>query len=559
MAGTIRNFRRKSFYPGQTPMNPIRKKSDFFPFGRLVVLGALIVLAVFSGCRSMPQPKPYEAPHDAAAHSGRPYVFYTAGEMAEAIRQGQISSQELVRIHLSHIYLHNPKLNAIVILDEQGALNRASEADKAIERGEIWGPLHGVPITLKDHFAVRNMRTTNAHPDMSEQLTLFDATVASRLQAAGAVILGKTNMPYVAMDLQTDNVIFGRTNNPWDLNRTPGGSTGGGAAAVAAGLTPIDIGSDMGGSLRLPAHFTGVYSLKPTENAVSGYGSFPGLLSPDERGVRYMASIGPVARSVADLKLAFEIIAGPDGKDSLVIPVQPLAEDNKPAPEALRIAWSNNLGNVPISEETRDVFNQALRELSGAGIHVDRVNPNINFEEAWKTWGEMMDIQVMSNQPGPFRFFFYWLGWSYRAQTPLLQMVYPLSTQKYIRVLSKRDHFVAGFDRFMSEWDVFICPVAAIPAIEHYPPDAVRRNLPMYIRPIAVNGHKLNYYTAMSAYTVPFNLTGHPVVTLPAGFTTDGLPIGLQIVGKRWDDMRLLAIAQIIDDIINAYQEPEGY
>lgn len=519
----------------------------------------ILLAAIAAGCQSTLPPKPYQAPPDAVEQSGRPYVFYSAAKMAEAIRNGEISSRELVRIHIEHIHLYNPDLNAIVIMDEKAALERAAEADNALARGELWGPLHGVPVTVKDHFAVKNTRTTNAHPNMSEQVTLFDATVVDRLKKAGAIILGKTNLPFLGMDLQTHNAIFGRTSNPWDLTRTPGGSTGGGASAVAAGLSPLDIGSDIGGSLRLPAHFTGTYSLKPTENTVSNYGSFPGIFNPDERSVRYMASFGPIARSIEDLKLAFGIISGMDDKDPLVIPLRQYDHDPEKTIESLRIAWSGNFGGIPISEDTRDVMNSIIKKLSASGAAVVRINPDLNFPDTWKTWGEMIDVQIMHNRPGHFRFFTFLFGWSYRAQTPLLQMVYPLSTQKYFQVLSRRDHFAAGFDRFIEDWDVFICPVASLPAIEHYPPDAIRSNLPIYTRQIAVNGHKLNYYTALSAYTVPFNVTGHPVVTIPAGFSVDGLPIGIQLVGKRWGDEELLEIAKIIDELIDAYREPAGY
>ncbi|MFO8111616.1 MAG: amidase [Desulfosalsimonadaceae bacterium] len=528
-------------------------------FTCLVFCTGILLATGITGCQSVPPPKPYQAPTDAVARSGRPYVFYSATEMAEAIQKEEITSLELVKAHLAHIHLHNPALNAIVTLDEDAILKRAAEADRALARGIVWGPLHGVPVTVKDHFAVRNMRTTNAHPEMAEQITLFDATVVERLKAAGAIILGKTNLPFAGMDLQTHNAIFGRTNNPWDLDRTPGGSTGGGGAAVAAGLTPIDIGSDLGGSLRLPAHFTGTYSIKPTENTVSAYGSFPGLLDPDERSVRHMASFGPIARSLDDLKRIFQIISGPDGKDALVMPLAPYPSENRKTINSLRIAWSNNFGGIPVSEEIRDEMALFVKALSDAGATVVREDPDINFEEAWKTWGEMINLQIMYNQPGHIRFFTFLFGWSYRAQTPLLQMVYPLSIEKYLQVLNRRDHFVTGFERFISDWDVFICPVATVPAIEHYPPDAIRSHMPIYTRPITVDGHKLNYYTALLAYAVPFNLTGHPVVTIPAGFTPDGLPIGVQIVGKRWEDLQLLDIAEIIDEVIGAYRPPDGY
>lgn len=539
-------------------MKAILKITKTFVLTHLAVFAVIIAAIMVAGCQTTPPPKPYMAPQDVTQQSGWPYVFISASEMAEAIKNRDISSQELVELHLAHIYLHNPELNAIVTLDADKALKRAAEADEALEKGEIWGPLHGVPVTIKDHFAVRNMLTTNAYPDTAEQVTLFDATIVERMKDAGAVILGKTNMPVLAMDFQTDNPLFGKTVNPWDTDRTPGGSGGGGGAAVAAGLSPIDIGSDIGGSLRIPAHFTGTYSFKPTENTVSNHGSFPGLIDPEKRRIRHMSSIGPIARSIGDLRLAFEIISGPDGKDPLVTPVKNDKNDEQSI-DSLRIAWSNKFGDVSVGEETRDVMREFINSLTDAGATVVRANPDINFDSAWTTWGEMFDMQIMAGQPGYLRLYSFVTGWSYRYQTPLHQMVYPYSTEKHVQILTKRDHIVAAFDRFMSDWDVFICPVATRHAMEHHPPDAVRMNMPIYIRPVMVDDHELNYHTAMAAYAVPFNLTGHPVVTIPAGLTPEGMPVGLQIVGKRWDDYELLQIAKMIDEIIDAHRIPEGY
>lgn len=526
---------------------------------RFILSAGIIAFAFIAGCQSMPPPKPYQAPSGVIQKSGSPYVFLSATEMATAIRDKKITSQELVQMHLNHIYLHNPELNAIILLDDKAALKRATQADEALARGEIWGPLHGVPITIKDHFAIKNMVTTNAHPDTAEQITLFDATVVARMKEAGAIILGKTNLPFVSMDLQTSNVIFGKTSNPWNTDYTPGGSTGGGAAAVSSGMSPIDIGSDIGGSLRIPAHFTGTYSFKPTENVVSSHGSFPGLFSQDSRSVRNMSSIGPITRSVEDLKLAFDIILGPDQKDPLVMPIAKYSNDGEKTIGTLRIAWSEEFGDIPVTDDTRKILIGVINKLSNAGSDTVEVAPDIGFPETWETWGEMIDIQIMSRQAGHLRFVSFLMGWSYRARTPLLQMVYPLSTDKYVQVLSRRDLLVTGFERFMSEWDVFICPVATRSAIEHYPPDAIRSNLPIYTRPVQVNGHKLNYFTALGAYATPFNVTGNPVVTIPVGYATNGMPIGLQLVGKRWQDYELLEIARIIDDVVGGYRPPDGY
>ncbi len=204
-------------------------------------------------------------------------TFAAAHELAAAIRERRISAVEVLDAHLARIARYNPALNAIVTHNEENARTRAREADAALARGEVWGPLHGVPVTIKDSFATAGLRTTSGFPPLTNHVPDSDATAVARLRAAGAIVLGKTNLPLLVHGFQSDNPIFGRTNNPWDHARTPGGSTGGGAAAIAAGLSPLELGSDYGGSVRIPAHFCGIYSLKPTNNRIPLTGHIPEL------------------------------------------------------------------------------------------------------------------------------------------------------------------------------------------------------------------------------------------------------------------------------------------
>ncbi|MGZ3673665.1 MAG: amidase family protein, partial [Ktedonobacterales bacterium] len=245
-------------------------------------------------------------------------VFSSTAQLAAAIQAKHVSAAEVLDAHLAQIEAHNPTLNAIVTLDAERAHERARQADLALARGEMWGPLHGVPFTLKDALATAGMRTTTGFPPL-DHIPQEDSTVSARLKAAGGILLGKTNVPPMLADCQSSNPIFGRTNNPWDIARTPGGSSGGAAAAVASGMTPFDIGTDLSGSLRIPAHFCGVFALKPTEHRVPLTGLIPGL--PPPPSVRIMSCIGPMARTAEDLALLYSIIAGPDGRDTDVPPV----------------------------------------------------------------------------------------------------------------------------------------------------------------------------------------------------------------------------------------------
>ena len=314
-------------------------------------------------------------------------TFRTATELASLIREHHVSSQEILEAHLDQIATHNPSLNAIVTLDEEKACQRAKEADEALARGEIWGPLHGVPVTIKDVFETEGLRTTSGYKPLASYILKQDATVVRRLRQAGAIIIGKTNMPEMAGDEQTNNSLFGRTNNPWDLTRTPGGSSGGSAAAIASGMSPLDIGSDIGGSVRNPAHFCGIFSMKPSDYRVSLRGHIPPPPGSKGRGLlRYFLTPGPLARSVEDLRLALTIIAGPDEREWEVPPV-PL----EPAPHKelreLRIAWSDDFG-IPTSTEIRSALSNLAAELIKSGCHVERCDPpGFDYAQALQVYG----------------------------------------------------------------------------------------------------------------------------------------------------------------------------
>src|SRR5436190_8167278 len=285
-------------------------------------------------------------------------VFSSTTQLAAAIRAGHVSATEVLEAHLAQINTHNPTLNAIITTDAERARERARKADEALARGEVWGPLHGVPFTLKDALATAGMRTTTGFPPLANYVPQEDSTVTARLKAAGGILLGKTNVAMMLADYQSTNPIFGRTNNPWNVERTPGGSSGGAAAALAAGMTPFEIGTDLSASIRIPAHFCGVFGLKPTEQRVPLTGLIPGLSGP--RPVRIMSFIGPVARPVDDLALLYTIIAGPDGSDTEVKPV-PVDDMPELTLKNLRIAFAPTFPGIPVAA----VIHDAVEALAG--------------------------------------------------------------------------------------------------------------------------------------------------------------------------------------------------
>jgi len=478
-------------------------------------------------------------------------AFSSAVELAGSIRARRVSARELLETHLARIARHNPALNAICTLDEARALERARAADAALARGELWGPLHGVPFTIKDALETAGLRTTGGHPPLKDYVPARDAPAVARLRAAGAILLGKTNVPPLSADYRADNPIFGRTNNPWNLQRTPGGSTGGGAAAVAAGLSVFDVGSDLAGSVRTPAHFCGLFGLKPTERRVPNTGHIPeppGL----PRAVRHMNTLGPLARSVEDLALVTKIICGPDDAEWDVPPVPWREPPERPLAEH-RFAWCTDFGGVPVTHATQDGIRKLAAALGAAGCAVEERNPDgFSFDEAWETWGEIAIAERAATG-----------GERARERVAALNAALGeawavargsangarAAIADYMAALTRRDQLIGKLERFFDHWDAFICPVTVSAAIGHVP----------FGTPIDVDEQKVPYFIAGTAYTCVFNLTGHPSVVVPLTRSREGLPIGVQIVAKRWSEPALLALAQKVALISGPFAPPPGY
>jgi amidase len=489
-------------------------------------------------------------------------VFMTASHLAKLVRKRKVSSEEVVEAHLSHITRSNPDLNAVVTVDGEQAMQKAREADKALSHEEIWGPLHGVPVTVKDNFQTAGMRTTFGSSNTTGYYPSQDATVVERLRAAGAIIIGKTNVSVLPFDWQCSNPIFGRSNNPWDLERTPGGSSGGGAAAVAAGLSPLDIGSGGSGSIRVPAHFCGLYGFKPTQNRISGYGhaQLPGL----SQGIHNTIGFGPLARSVDDLRLALTLIAGPDGRQWEVPPVTlaDIAGTEQSADTPLnqrRFVFTDDLGGPPISAATREAMDMLAKDLERAGCRVEFHRPQgFDFEGMVETWGEIAGAEIGSNMPRARRFA-YRLGaarlyYGGGAWTHGFWRGLNLSLSGYFEALNRRDTYITCLEVFLKDWDAWLAPVASVPAFPHLP----------HGRSIDVDGKNISYSMAAGAYASLFNLTGNPVAVLPLTsqvkmMSDQRLPIGVQLIGCRWHDMELLNLAEQLTEVTGGFVRPTGY
>ncbi|MCR9141415.1 MAG: amidase [bacterium] len=506
----------------------------------------------------------------------------TAAQLARDIQAGRATASQILEERLERIADAQGRLNCFVTIDADGARATARERDLETGRGICRGPLHGVPIALKDSWATRNLRTTNGYAKTAQSAPPdYDATVVARLKAAGAVIVGKTNLSALAMDIQSDNPVAGRTNHPLDPARTPGGSSGGAACAVAAGLVPFDIGSDIGGSIRIPAHFCGVLGFKPTENSVSLHGHLPGLPEPDYVALRHLASAGPIAGSFEDLRLTFDLIRGPDPHDPKIAPVHSFAPANRSKHKRARIAVlhpdrarrqpapggasSNALSlSYPIDAEYArrlDAFVEALRRRDREFEVVELKQSPFDFDRIGALWGKLLNAGLAPLTPLPARLAMALIGALRKRKPAGLEQIFPLGFEAFMRTLTERDAAIVDFEGFFAPadfaqdavdphgFDALLAPVSATAAFEHTKADRVFGASNVYTQPVNVQGadgavFPQEYYRAHTGYTIPFNLLGNPVVSMPIGATEAGLPLGIQVIGPRWSDLRLLDLAE---------------
>ncbi|MDP3823619.1 MAG: amidase [Burkholderiales bacterium] len=481
-------------------------------------------------------------------------AFESASKLAAAIRGKRIGSRELLALYLQRVERFNPALNAIVTLDAERAFTRAEAADAALARGEPWGALHGVPITIKDSFETAGLRTTSGAPELATHVPANNAIAVQRLVAAGAVVFGKTNLPTFAMDLQSYNPVFGCTNNPWDTTRTPGGSSGGAAAALAAGLTGLELGSDIGGSIRTPAHFCGVYGHKPSFGIVPMQGHIPGppgLLSETDIGVG-----GPMARSADDLALALDLLAGPTDERATAWRLQLPAPRHESLRDFRVAAWLDDPACAVDSEVLvrHQALVQVLRE-AGAVVN-ERARPAFGFAEARDLYLQLLYAATSPGLPGE-----QWLGLAQAADR--LPPAVDDATSRFARSATqrhrdwlvaheRREHMRAAWARFFKDHDVLLCPATPSAAIAHDPSE------PMAKRVFQVNG-SARPYTDQLAWAGLIGMALLPSTVAPAGRTGAGLPVGVQIVGPYLEDRTTIRFAQLLAEAAGGFERPPGY
>ena len=479
-------------------------------------------------------------------------AFRSATELADAIRRRELSSREVLDHYLARIERLNPPLNAVVTLDAERARRAADAADAAVARKETLGPLHGVPMTIKDTYEIAGLRTTCGFAAWSEHVPDDDAEAVRRLRDAGAVFIGKTNVPSLASDWQTYNPIFGVTRNPWDRERTTGGSSGGAAAAVATGLTAMELGSDIGGSIRVPSNWCGVCGHKPTWGIVPQRGHLPpppGTLADTDLGV-----MGPIARSVEDLGLALDVLAGPDGHQTAGWRLE-LPPARRTARRDFRLATWLDDPTYPVDAQVRTCLETAGDALRKDGVGVREARPEVELPSLVRTYQQLLYPILLGMMPQEN-----FDGFAALAATLPPDDDSALARSVRFATLRHRDWLFAHEERervrarmatFFRDVDALLMPVTAVPAIPH------DHSEPFTDRTIQVNGSNRDY-TDLFGWITLATLAYLPATVVPVGRTRGGLPVGVQIVGPYLEDHTTLAVARHVTDVLGGFSPPPG-
>ena len=460
-------------------------------------------------------------------------IFASAASLARTIRARQVSSREVVDAYLQRIEAINPVLNSVVQVRAEEGRAEARRADEALARKERVGPLHGVPFTVKDTYDVAGMICTCGTKGRAAFVAQQDATAVARLRAAGGIVLGLTNLPELCMACESDNLIYGRTNNPYDLTRTPGGSSGGEAATIAAGGSPLGLGTDSGGSIRMPAHFCGVAGLKATWGCVPLTGVFPPPLGMNAR-IRHAGSL---ARYVEDLALALPIIAGTDWHDATAA-AAPLAGGQAVDLAALRVAFFTDNGIVAPTPETAATVHQAAQALAAAGAVVEEARP-AGVEQSFDLMARVFasagsgGLQGLVQLTGTSEFSPLILQFA-----ALLLPYVPKTAADLGDLLARWDMWRNGMLAFLERYDLLLSPVTATPALPHV---------------TTLDGDN----PASMSYAMNHSLTGWPCVVLRGGTSPEGLPIGVQVAARPWREDVALAAALQIERALGGWQPPQ--
>ena len=456
-----------------------------------------------------------------------PIYYQDASSLAHLIRTRELSPVEVVSAHLNRIEAQNPDINAIVTVAEN-ALHAAKEAEAAIMRGDKIGPLHGVPFTVKDSIDTAKILTQRGSPIFKGRIPEQDATSVARMKSAGGILLAKTNLPEFSYWIESDNLLSGRSNNPWDLSRTPGGSSGGESAAIAAGMSPLGLGTDLAISVRGPAAQTGIVSLKATHGRIPMTGIWP-------REPRRFWHVGPMARSIRDLELAFSVLSGPDGLDAFATSTAQFdSGTGSSANRKLRIGWMVGPGFGPVDAEVTATVEAAASALKDLGLIVEPVNiPALERDFALDVFNKLHVMEMKE----AFR-----VATAGRSEDELYKMAKTMlslpdtSMKDFINAEQAAERIRDGFAGYFQKYDVLLTHVLPIPAHKHG------------IAEFVIDGQTVDA-TYLQGATVPLNITGLPGIAMRFGTSKEGLPIAVQLVGSWLAESTILHVASLLESV----------
>jgi amidase len=481
------------------------------------------------------------------------YIYRSASELAKLIREGKATSVEIVEEHLLRIEERNVDLNAFVNLFKEEALATAAERDGQAREGRFLGPLHGVPVSIKEQFWIKGKRSTINTKMHKDFVAPEDAVIVERIRESGAVILGHTNVPRFLLDYQVWGEIYPEGKNPYNTECTPGGSTGGGAAAVAAGFSSMELGGDLGGSIRAPSNFCGLYGLKPTENTVPLHGNIP-LAKDAKTFLVHMTQAGPLARTLEDVETLWKVIVGPHDSDRNTARIEWRAPVKTSLSE-YKVAWLDGWPGHAVSKQVSEAIRGFAGKLEQQGCKMENRGPEGNLhEESLNLWMGILPYILAQGAP-----------WFVR---PLLKKDlnsrvlkgltkyrkefdrgFGMSANHYGEMMLRRSLAVSRWEHFFDDYDFLICPSSFGPAY-------ARTKVGSKLR---YEGTEMIYLDYMWPFMACFNASGHPVLNIPLGLSKEGLPMGVQIVGPYWSEPELIAFAKQASQLTDGFVKPSGY
>ena len=527
-----------------------------------VTLGAVTMGPLAASYGAKPGPKTDNIPLNKGDFM-KNLASLSASNLVKALKKKKISSLELLEFYIERYKRLNPRINAIVATDFENARKRARAADAAFARGEDWGPLHGLPMTIKDNIEVVGMPTTYGMPLFKNFMPSKNTDVVQSLLNAGAIIFGKTNLPLMGMDTQSFNEVYGQTNNPWDVTRTPGGSSGGAAAALASGLTGLEIGNDIGGSLRIPSHFCGIYGHKPSYNIVTMHGGDKPWKLLDAKYIHtdYVMDIdlavnGPLARSAEDLKLAMDIIVGSPSYQSKAIKIK-LPQPRKTSLKEFRVGLWLDDPIFPPDTEVKNCLQNITDRLAKAGVNLKTKKPDIELKRCHELRNALETMTMSHTQPQQY------FDWAV-SQLKTLKDDDHSGMAMWVRAITayhrdwNRLNYIRAMIRqkwadYFNEFDVLLCPVVRIPAFPHDHTE-IRKRVTRF------NDQDMNHWDVVGPWNSLSLVAYLPATVAPIGFTSKGLPVGIQIVGPYLEDHTPIQFAMLLEkEITGSFKLPPGF